>query len=61
MRVLCLLVMVLLAGCGQKGPLYYADTQPAKAAPPAASAPANQAASDKKKDANKQDNDSNRN
>lgn len=28
MRLLCLLVMLLLAGCGQKGPLYFAPEQP---------------------------------
>lgn len=60
MRVLCLLVMALLAGCGQKGPLYFADKQPAKAAPPAQNAPATQDASSKKKD-DKQDDHSDRN
>ena len=34
MRVLCLLAMMLLAGCGQKGPLYMAPREPAQAAPP---------------------------
>lgn len=33
MRVFCLVLFVLLAGCGQKGPLYYA---PQDDAPPAA-------------------------
>lgn len=62
MRVVCLLVMALLAGCGQRGPLYFPKPQqPAKAAPPAQSAPADQAASDKKKDADKQKDDSNGN
>lgn len=39
MRVLCLLVIALLAGCGQKGPLYFAPKEPAKAAPPAKESP----------------------
>ncbi|WP_101674697.1 LPS translocon maturation chaperone LptM [Alloalcanivorax mobilis] len=34
MRVVCLLTLALLAGCGQKGPLYFAPKEPAKAAPP---------------------------
>ena len=33
MRVLCLLVMALLAGCGQKGPLYMAEDRPEAAQP----------------------------
>ena len=39
MRVLCLLAMMLLAGCGQKGPLYMAPREPAQAAPPAQTPP----------------------
>ncbi len=33
MRVLCLLVMALLAGCGQNGPLYMAEDLPDAAQP----------------------------
>lgn len=39
MRVVCLLMLALLAGCGQKGPLYFAPKEPAKAAPPSALSP----------------------
>ncbi|GAA5131297.1 LPS translocon maturation chaperone LptM [Alloalcanivorax gelatiniphagus] len=39
MRVLCLLAMLMLAGCGQKGPLYMAPREPAQAAPPAQATP----------------------
>jgi predicted small lipoprotein YifL len=34
MRVVCLLMLALLAGCGQKGPLYFAPEEPTTAAPP---------------------------
>lgn len=33
MRVLCLLAVLLLAGCGQKGPLYFAPDEPRQATP----------------------------
>jgi len=37
-RALGLLLALLLAGCGQKGPLYLPDRKPAAVTPPAATA-----------------------
>ncbi|MFP1677735.1 LPS translocon maturation chaperone LptM [Alloalcanivorax sp. C16-2] len=53
------MITALLAGCGQKGPLYFAPQEPARAAPPAQDTPA--ATSDDEDADGKQDDDSEQN
>ena len=36
MRLVTVMLFALLAGCGQKGPLYFAEQEPATAPEPAA-------------------------
>lgn len=50
------MITALLAGCGQKGPLYFAPQEPARAAPPAQDTSA--ATSDDEDADGKQDDDS---
>ena len=50
------MIAALLAGCGQRGPLYFAPQEPAQAAPPAQNTPA--ATPDDEDGDGKQDDDS---
>ena len=53
---LSVFVVLMVSGCGQKGPLYFAPQEPARAAPPAQDTPT--ATSDDEDADGKQDDDS---
>lgn len=52
MRISALFLLALLAGCGQKGPLYFAPDEPVQ---PAAEQPAQASADDAQQDDDQQD------